>query len=80
MRLREALANIDTFGGESGVIGQPVFARCSHGKVGLVLHEEDGIFRGINIENGRSWQSKDPTLVHAENVIGFRKLWPEEAV
>lgn len=73
MKLRDALTHVDWQG---GVIGFPVFAVCSRFKVGLVLYEEDGIFRGLNIENGNSWQSRDPEVVPAEEVIRKLQSWP----
>ena len=33
---------------------------CQHGKIGLVLKENNGIYHGICLEESGNWQSKNP--------------------
>jgi hypothetical protein len=78
MKVRDVLKNTFLWASnDETIIGIPIFGRCSHGKVGLVLYEKDRIFRGINIDNGGAWSSKDPDHISGMEILQERKDWPK---
>lgn len=44
--------------------------KCGHGKLGVVTHVGKSNYKGIKLQNGEPWQSKEPKLLCNNPEVG----------